>query len=66
MYSHASKLPYRVALFESHIESSRRNNVFEYDVTSDGKRFLINTAASARPASAPRLTVVVNWNAPPK
>jgi hypothetical protein len=33
---------------------------FEYDVTADGKRFLINTTGPGA-ASAPPLTVVTNW-----
>ena len=51
-----------VALFDAHLASSPANNVFEYDVTSDGKRFLINTSSGAGAASPP-LTVVTNWNA---
>ena len=39
---------------------------FEYDVTADGKRFLINTTSASGVASSPPLTVVVNWNAEPK
>ena len=35
--------------------------VFEYDVTADGKRFLVDTNTAT--ASAPPLNVVVNWNA---
>jgi Tol biopolymer transport system component len=37
---------------------------YRYDVTSDGKRFLINTVAgAATPASASPITVVLNWTA---
>ena len=39
---------------------------YQYDVTADGKRFLVdsNTSAAASPThSAPPLTVMVNWNA---
>jgi eukaryotic-like serine/threonine-protein kinase len=50
------------ALFDAHLAPSPNNNLFEYDVTSDGKRFLINTASSSRAASPP-LTVVTNWTA---
>jgi hypothetical protein len=39
---------------------------FEYDVTADGTRFLINTAAGAAALSAPPLTVVTNWLAAAK
>jgi len=55
-----------VALFDAHI--SLTNNAFNYDVTADGKRFLVVTtaaASSAAPSTAP-LTVRVNWNATPK
>jgi hypothetical protein len=40
------------------------NNVFQYDVTVDGQRFLINTTVLPEAgAASPPLTVVVNWNA---
>ncbi len=51
-----------VALFDAHLALSPYNNVFEYDVTADGKRFLINTTGGVSVPSPP-LTVVVNWNA---
>lgn len=50
-----------VALFDAHIAPNADDRYFEYDVTADGKRFLINTAGSAKPVSAPPLTVVTNW-----
>jgi hypothetical protein len=34
---------------------------FQYDVTADGKRFLVNTTRGAE--AAPSLTVVANWDA---
>jgi hypothetical protein len=34
---------------------------FQYDVTADGKRFLLDTIDSGS-ASAPLLNVVVNWH----
>jgi hypothetical protein len=34
---------------------------FEYAVTADGKRFLINTISVAATASVQSLTVVTNW-----
>jgi hypothetical protein len=34
---------------------------YQYDVTADGKRFLVNTSSDAT-ASSPPLIVVVNWN----
>jgi Tol biopolymer transport system component len=51
-----------VPLFESHIiDFPTTKGAFQYDVTGDGKRFLVvtkNIAAAVSP-----LTVVVNWNA---
>jgi Tol biopolymer transport system component len=46
-------------LFEAQIVATG-SNAYEYDVTADGKRFLVNTNNVG--ASAP-LTVVVNWSA---
>jgi len=40
-----------------------RDVLYEYDVTPDGKRFLVLTTNAPAPASAPPLTVVVNWSA---
>ena len=51
-----------MALFDAHVADSVFNNV-EYDVTADGKRFLINTTGGSGAASSPLLNVVVNWNA---
>jgi eukaryotic-like serine/threonine-protein kinase len=51
-----------VALFDAHLAPSPYNNLFEYDVTLDGKRFLINTTGNSVAVSPP-LTVVTNWNA---
>jgi Tol biopolymer transport system component/predicted Ser/Thr protein kinase len=52
-----------VALFDTRMVSGGPGDVvFEYDVTADGKRFLINTAGGAG-ATSPPLTVVANWNA---
>jgi hypothetical protein len=49
-------------LFEAHLVHSPPANLhFEYDVTSDGKRFLLDTPA-ASPESTPLLNVVVNWD----
>ena len=51
-----------VALFESHIMNSPgTRGVFQYDVTADGKRFLVVTNNVA--ATTPPLTVAVNWSA---
>ena len=51
-----------VALFDSHIiKSPGTNGVFQYDVTKDGKQFLV--VATNVAAATPPLTVVVNWRA---
>ena len=50
------------ALFDAHVLNAGTAFQFEYDVTADGKRFLINTTGAAG-ASAPPLTVVLNWQA---
>ncbi|HEV2199809.1 MAG TPA: protein kinase [Bryobacteraceae bacterium] len=49
-------------LFEARLAQSGRDVVFEYDVTADGKRFLLDTVGDGS-ASAPVLTVVSNWDA---
>jgi hypothetical protein len=51
-----------VALFDAHIASGPGPVVFEYDVSADGKRSLINTRGGAGTAARP-VTVVTNWNA---
>jgi Tol biopolymer transport system component len=49
-----------VALFDSHIlKSPGTSGVFQYDVTADGKRFLV--VANNVAASSPPLIAVVNW-----
>jgi dipeptidyl aminopeptidase/acylaminoacyl peptidase len=56
-----------VALFDAHSASapSTTNSYFNYDVTADGKRFLVSAlgagAASASAQAVPPLTVQVNW-----
>jgi eukaryotic-like serine/threonine-protein kinase len=50
-------------LFEAHMVGNENTTLFEYDVTADGKRFLINTARTAEVTSSPPLTVVTNWSA---
>ena len=53
-----------VPLFDSHILNSvATNSVFQYDVTADGKRFLVVSTAQANGSSSAPLNVVVNWNA---
>ena len=47
-----------MALFDAHMVHVLG---FEYDVTADGKRFLITTTGSG--AASPPLTVVTNWQA---
>jgi len=50
-------------LFEAHLPlPGRMTTVFEYDVTADGKRFLLD-AEGGGSALAPPLTAVVNWDA---
>jgi hypothetical protein len=49
------------ALFETHLAYGNRA-LFEYDVTADGKRFLLNTVAGGS-SSGPLLNVVLNWQA---
>ena len=48
------------SLFETHLAHGPADNVFQYDVTPDGKRLLLNTTVSA---SAPILNVETNWDA---
>jgi Tol biopolymer transport system component len=48
-------------LFEAHLAPSPPNGLFEYNVTPDGKRFLLDTVAGGS-GSAPLLNVVVNWD----
>jgi Tol biopolymer transport system component len=48
-------------LFEAHLVRPPTNPLFEYDVTADGKRFLVNTTGAS--TSAPFMNVVLNWDA---
>jgi len=48
------------ALFEAHLTQGPVNTLFQYDVTADGKRFLLDSAGAG---GSPPLTVVVNWDA---
>ncbi len=48
------------ALFDAHMSHNVTDFDFEYDVTKDGQRFLINTTADSGESGAP-LTVVTNW-----
>ena len=52
-----------VALFDAHMVHYSNDTNFRYDVTADGKRFLINTTAGGSGAALPPLTVVTNWTA---
>jgi Tol biopolymer transport system component len=53
-----------VPLFDTHLVSLGTNYYFNYDVTADGKRFLIDSSvADAGAPAVPPLTVVINWNA---
>jgi Tol biopolymer transport system component len=49
-------------MFEAHLAQSPGNLFFQYDVTEDGKRFLLSTAGVGH-ASPTLLTVLVNWDA---
>jgi hypothetical protein len=49
-------------LFETHLARPAIEPLFEYDVTKDGKRFLLNTVGIGS-TSSPSLNVVVNWDA---
>lgn len=55
-----------IALFDAHIARSTSGVLPLYDVTKDGKRFLIERAVASGTASSPTLNVVVNWNAASK
>jgi Tol biopolymer transport system component len=46
-------------LFDTHIASAPGTYAFQYDVTADGKRFLVDTGS----ATDNKVTVVVNWRA---
>jgi eukaryotic-like serine/threonine-protein kinase len=46
-------------LFKTHLAQTLRGAVFEYDVTPDGKRFLLDSADEGTVAAP--LTVMVNW-----
>ena len=50
-------------LFDAHMVRVGADVIFDYDVTADGKRFLINTMGGPGAASSPPLTVVTNWTA---
>jgi eukaryotic-like serine/threonine-protein kinase len=49
------------SLFQTNMRSS--TNLFRYDVTADGQRFLINASTAATAASSAPITVVFNWQA---
>jgi eukaryotic-like serine/threonine-protein kinase len=49
-------------LFEAHLPGPGRMLMFEYDVTTDAKRFLLDSEVPGS-ASAPPLNVIVNWDA---
>jgi Tol biopolymer transport system component len=51
-------------LFNVPLADNLNYAAFEYDVTADGKRFLISSVTGA--TSVPPLTVVVNWDAASK
>jgi Tol biopolymer transport system component len=47
-------------LFDGHLSRTGGTPIFQYNVTSDGKRFLLVTTGAASPAL---LNVVMNWDA---
>jgi Tol biopolymer transport system component len=49
-----------VELFDTHVVRVGNDTLFQYDVTADGKRFLINTNTSSAESTLV-LTVVTNW-----
>jgi hypothetical protein len=51
-------------LFDAHFPETPTNSLFEYDVTADGKRFLLDTVGpiGGGSVSVPLLNVVVNWD----
>ena len=52
------------ALFDAQVPAGGLIGSFNYDVAADGKRFLVNTAATGTAGSAPApITVIVNWHA---
>jgi hypothetical protein len=52
-----------VALFDAHIATAPNILFAKYDLTADGKRFLIDTPSGSGAVSSPSLNVVVNWYA---
>ena len=54
--------PYEIVrpLFRVNMYTGPRVGMYGYDVSPDGKRFLINDAGEA---SVPRVALVVNWTA---
>ena len=48
--------------FNTHLVQTVRSANFEYDVTPDGKRFLLDSTVEGSTSALP-LTVVVNWAA---
>ena len=49
-------------LFNTHLSRGGGAPLFQYDVTSDGKRFLLDTIAGGGSAPPSALTVEVNWD----
>ena len=47
-------------LFKTHLAQTLRGVLFQYDVTPDGKRFLLNSTSNVSSPAAP-LAVVINW-----
>lgn len=53
------------ALFDAHISRNADDRYFQYDVTADGKRFLITTGSGGTKTER-SLTIVTNWLAATK
>jgi Tol biopolymer transport system component len=55
-----------VILFDTRMAFATDTRAFQYDVSSDGKRFVVVTNASSTPSAVapalPPITVVVNWS----
>jgi len=62
VFEHGEPMP----MFDTHIATNTVTSAFQYDVSADGKKFLVTTdassAASTTTPATPPLTVVLNWN----
>jgi hypothetical protein len=52
------------ALFDPHVYGGSTTNYnFRYDVSPDGRRFLVNSAVQSESRAPDPITVVLNWAA---